>query len=167
MSDIDLSRLAPSDAVTALRSYPRRYRALLRPLDDDAVDELAHRVGPDGRSSIEILSDVTRTLVVLGEALHQITVNPTPVLHAAVVDPAERQWDTPPPEELDDALAMFDDEATALAEAASRVPSDGWMRTGAVAGTGAAVSAMEVVREAVRVGRAGLNDIERTLAAVR
>jgi acyl-CoA reductase-like NAD-dependent aldehyde dehydrogenase len=167
MSDIDLSRLAPSDAVAALRSYPRRYRGLLRPVDDDDVTEVAHRIGPDGRSSIEIVSDVTRTFVVLGEALHQINVNPTPVVHAAVVDPAERQWDTPPPEELDDALTMFADEANALAEAVSRVATDAWTRTGTAAGTGAVISAIDVVREAVRVGRAGLTDIERTLDAVR
>ena len=45
-------------------------------------------------------------------------------------------------------------------------PTDGWTRTGTVAG-GGSISAIEVVREAVRVGRAGLGDIERTLAAVR
>jgi hypothetical protein len=166
VSDIDLSRLAPSDAVAAMRSYPRRYLNVLQPIKDDNVVELAHRIGPDGRSSIQILSDVTRTLVVLGEALHQITVNPTPVLHAAVVDPAERQWDTPPPEDLDDALAFFADEAGNLAEAVGHVPADAWTRSGTVAGDGS-VSAIDVVREAVRVGRAGLSDIEKTLAAVR
>jgi hypothetical protein len=166
VSEIDLSRLAPSDAVAALRSYPRRYRGALRPIDDDNVEELAHRVGPDGRSSIGILSDVTRTMVILGEALHQISVNPTPVVHAAVIDPAERQWDTPPPEDLADALALFADESNALAEAVDHVPTDGWTRTGTVAG-GGSISAIDVVREAVRVGRAGLGDIERTLAAVR
>jgi hypothetical protein len=167
MTEIDLSRLAPSDAATALRSYPRRYRALLQPIkNDDDVDELAHRVGPDGVSALQLLSDVTRTLVVLGEALHQITINPTPVVHAAVVDAAQRDWETPPPELLDDALAMFADEATTMADAIDRVPSDGWTRTGSVAG-GGTVGAIDVAREAVRVGRSALADIERTLAAVR
>lgn len=166
MSDIDLSHLAPSDAVAALRSYPRRYLDVLQPVNDDQTAELAHRIGPDGQSSIQILSDVTRTLVVLGEALHQISVNPTPVVHAAVVDPAERQWDTPPPEDLADALAFFADEAGGLSEAVGHVPAEAWTRTGTVAG-GGSVSAIDVVREAVRVGRAGLSDIEQTLAAVR
>jgi hypothetical protein len=167
MSDIDLSRLAPSDAVAALRSYPRRYRNLLKPVDDDDVIELAHRVGPDGRSSIEILSDVTRTLVVLRDALHKITVNDTPILHAAVVEPGERQWDTPPPDDVDEALSLFEDEANAMADAIAGVSTDSWTRTGTVAGTGTTVTALDVVRDAVRVGRAGLVDIERTLAAVR
>jgi hypothetical protein len=167
MTEIDLSRLSPSDAATALRSYPRRYRALLQPINnDDDVEELAHRVGPEGASAVQLLSDVTRTLVILGEALRQIMVNPTPVVHAAVVDPARRQWDTPPPERLGDALALFTDEATTLADAIDRVPADGWTRTGSIAG-GGTVSAIDVAREAVRVGRSGLADIERTLAAVR
>jgi hypothetical protein len=171
MNDIDVSRLAPSDAVAALRSYPRRYRAVLKPISDDGpaeekADELAHRIGPAGRSCIDIVSDTTRTFVVLGEALHQITINPTPVVHRAVVDPAERQWDTPPPDDLDDALTLFADEADALATAIANVPTDAWTRTGSVAG-GGSVQAIDVAREAVRVGRVGLDDIERTLAAVR
>jgi hypothetical protein len=167
MSEIDLSRLAPSDAVVALRSYPRRYRNALRPIDDDEVIELAHRVGPEGRSSIEILSDVTRTLVVLREALHQISVNPTPVLHAAIVDPTERRWETPAPEDLEEGLTLFADEAMAMADAIDGVSTDGWTRTGTIAGRDTTVSAIDVAREAVRVGRSGLTDIERTLAAVR
>ena len=55
---------------------------------------------------------------------------------------------------------------TALADAIDHVPADGWTRTGSVAG-GGTVSAIDVVREAVRVGRSGLSDIERTLKAVR
>lgn len=167
MSDIDLTRLAPSDAVVALRSYPRRYRNALRPIDDDDVAELAHRVGPEGRSSAEILSDVTRTLVVLREALHQVSVNPTPVLHPAIVDPTERRWETPVPEDLDEGLTLFADEATAMADAIQGVATDGWTRTGTIAGRDTAVSAIDVAREAVRVGHIGLTDIERTLAAVR
>jgi hypothetical protein len=167
MSDLDLSKLAPADAAVALRSFPRRYRGALQPLkNDEDVEELAHRVGPDGRSAIQILSDVTRTLVVLGEALRQITVNPTPVLHAAVIDPALRQWDTPPPERLGDALAHFDSETSSLADAIDHVPVDSWTRTGSVAG-GGSVTAITVARDAVREGRKGLEDIERTLAAVR
>ena len=102
----------------------------------------------------------------LGEALRQITVNPTPVLHAAVIDPALRQWDTPPPERLDDALAYFDSETSSLADAIDHVPVDSWTRTGSVAG-GGSVTAITVARDAVREGRKGLEDIERTLAAVR
>jgi hypothetical protein len=167
MSELDVSRLAPRDAAAALRSYPRRFAALLRPIkDDEDVEELAHRVGPDGRSGIQIVSDATRTFVLLREALHQINVNPTPVLHPAVVDDTQRQWESPPPDDLSDVLELFADEATALADEIERVSAESWTRTGTVAG-GETVSAIDVAREAVRVGRVALNDVERTLIAVR
>jgi hypothetical protein len=167
VSSLDVSRLGPKDAAAALRSYPRRYRALLQPgPDDDQAEELAHRVGPDGESSMQLLSDTTRTLVILAEALHQITINPTPVVHPAVIDPAQRQWEALPPERLDDALTLFTDEATGMAEAIDGVATDSWTRTGTVAG-GDTVSALDVAREATRVGHDGLNAIERTLRAVR
>jgi hypothetical protein len=167
MSGLDLSRLAPSDAAAALRSYPRRYRAVLQPVkDDEDIEELAHRSGPDGVSGIQLLSDATRTLAILAEALRQITVNPTPVVHAAVVDATQRQWEAAPPERLHDALTLFADEAIGLADAIGHVSAENWTRTGTVAG-GGSVSALDVVREAVRVGRAGLTDVERTLRSVR
>jgi hypothetical protein len=167
MSELDLTRLSPKEAAVALRSYPRRYRELLQPVaGDDNAEEIAHRIGPEGRSSIDIVSNVTRTFVMLGEALRQITVNPTPIVHAAVVDPTQRQWDAPPPERLEDALALLRDEATALADAVERVPVDALSRTGNAAG-GESVTALDVVRDAVRTGHDGLVDIEATLRAVR
>lgn len=167
MSELDVSRLAPSDASAALRSYPRRYAALLRPVgDDEDVEELAHRAGPDGRSAMGILTEVTRTFVLLREALRQIEVNPTPVLHPAVTDPARRHWESPEPEQLADALTMFAEEANEMADEIDRVPAESWTRSGTVAG-GESVQAIDVAREAVRVGRAGLDDVERTLEALR
>jgi hypothetical protein len=163
---VDLSRLAPSDASAALRSYARRYRRLLAPIDDDDVEELAHRVGPEGRSAIEIVTDVTRTLVLLHEAMRRITVHDRPVLHPAVLDRTQRQWDTPPPERLDDVLALLTDTTTSFADDIDRVSADGWTRPGTVAG-GGSTTAIDVVREAVQVGRDGLDDVTRTLDDAR
>jgi hypothetical protein len=164
---VDLSRLAPADASAALRSYGRRYRQLLAPIaDDDDVEELAHRVGPEGRSAIEITSDVTRTLVLLHEAERQITVHDTPVLHPAVLDRTQRRWDTTPPERLDDVLDLLADTTSSFADDVDRVSADAWNRAGTIAG-GGAVTALDVVREAVQVGRDGLDAVTRTLAAVR
>jgi hypothetical protein len=164
---MDLSRLAPSDASAALRSYARRYRELLRPLTaDEDVEEIAHRIGPEARSAIEIVSDVTRTLVLLHEATRQVTITDTPVLHPAVLDPTKRQWDAAPPERLDDALGLLTDTCTSFADDIDRVGPDNWLRTGTIAG-GGSVSAIDVVREAVQVGHDGLDAVTRTLAAVR
>jgi hypothetical protein len=164
---MDLSRLAPSDASAALRSYARRYREQLAPLAaDEDVEELAHRIGPEARSVIEIVSDVTRTLVLLHEAERQITINDTPVLHPAVCDRTQRHWDASPPERLDDALGLLVDTCTPFAGDVDRVGADSWARTGTIAG-GGSVSAIDVVREAVQVGHDGLDAVARTLAAVR
>jgi hypothetical protein len=167
MPALDLSRLAPGDAAAAMRSYPRRYRGAVQPMsDDEDIDELAQRVGPDGRSAIDIVSDVTRTWVVLREGLRQITVADTPVLHPAVVDPAQRQWEMPPPDSVDETLALFTDEAQAFAEAVDHVSAPSWSRSGSVP-RGERVTALDLAREAVQVGRDGLTALEAALRAAR
>jgi hypothetical protein len=167
MTPLDLSRLVPNDASAALRSYVRRYREALSPADDDEdIDEIAKRVGPDGRSSVEVVSDVTRTWIVLHEGLRQVTVSDTPVLHPAVVEPAARQWEMPPPDSLDEVMALFADEAASFAEAIDNVAPASWSRSGAVPG-GGSVTALEIAKEAVEIGHEGLAEIERTLRAVR
>ena len=84
----DTSSISPNDAVTALRSYPRRFRSALSPIDgDESIEELGQQVGPDGESAVDQTAHVVRTWTVLREALRQIQVNDTPVVHGAVIDP--------------------------------------------------------------------------------
>ena len=164
---IDLTKLTPKDAVAALRSYPRRFRSALAPIDDDErVEELGQQAGPDGQSAVEKTADVVRTWTVLREALRQIEVNDTPVVHAAVVDPAQRDWEAPVRETVATVLEQLDDEAASFADAVATVPSEQWTRSATVAG-GGSVTALEVVREAVRVGHDQLAAVEKTLAALR
>jgi hypothetical protein len=164
---IDLTKLSPNDAVTALRSYPRRFRSAFAPIDDDeGIEEVAQQAGPDGRSAVEITADTVRTWTVLREALRQIQVSDSPVVHAAVVDPASRQWETPMRSTVTEVLDHVDDEAAALADAVAAVPGDQWHRSANVAG-GGTVTALDVAREAVRVGHEGLVATEATLAALR
>lgn len=166
MSALDLSRLTPIDAVAALRSYPRRYRAAVQPIEDPELDEQARRPGPGGRSALDVVVEVTRMWKVLADGLHQIVVTDTPVLPPAVVDPAERHWDTPAPTSLSEALLTQEEVAAALVEQVDHVPANAWNRTGTVVG-GATVSAFDVVKEAVAVGHAGLDEVGTILAAVR
>lgn len=163
----DTSSISPNDAVTALRSYPRRYRSALAPIaDDESIEELGQRVGPDGESAVGLTAGAVRTWTVLREALRQIQVSDTPVVHAAVVDPRQRQWEAPVRESVASVLEQLDDEAAAFADAVAAVPGDQWTRTASVAG-GGTVTALDVAREAVRVGHDQLGAIERTLAALR
>lgn len=167
MSVPDVSQLAAPDAVVALRSYPRRFRSAVLPIvDDPTVEALAERIGPDGRSAIDIVVAVSNTWVLIGQALRQVLINDDAVVHAAATDPAGRSWELPPGTSVDGALDNLADEAVALADAADAVPGRDWSRTGAVTG-GGSVSAIDLVREAVRTGAQGLIDAEAAVAAAR
>jgi len=169
VSGLDLSLLSSGDAVVALRTYPRRYRNSLAPLPDDpdAVDALAHRIGPAGASAIHLLTDTVRTIEVLGQALHQIVYSDDAVLHPGVTDPQQRQWEQPVVGTVADGMAELTDAANDLAEAADKVSGKGWRRQGVVAGTGQQVAAIDVLREAVRTAADNLTSIDATLRAAR
>ena len=167
MAGLDLTNLSPADAVAALRSYPRRFRAVLVPLAEDptVADRLA-RVGPDGRSALDITADVARTIVLLDGALAQALVHDDAVLHPAVTDAAARHWDGAPAD-LDGTLVLLDDGCAAMADRAEQASSAAWYRTSAVAVADQPIETFDLLREAVRVGGDGLRAVERTLAAVR
>jgi DinB superfamily len=164
---LDLSRLSPSDAVAALRSYPRRFRALLTSLDEDErADDLVHRPGPDGRSAVDHADHVARSIAILGEALRQVLVHDEPTLLPAVADDAAREWQmAAQPSSVEAALDFLDVECIAMADTVERTPADAWTRTGTVAGSGPKMSALEIVREAVRTGATHLHAAERAIEA--
>ena len=168
MTGLDVSKLLPPDALTALRSYPRRFRAEVASVEgDDVIEELAARIGPDGESAIQLISDVARTWTVLAEALRQTLTSDDAVLHAAVLDPAQRSWDTPPSESLDDVLADLDHAAETLSGRMAAVTDlRDWNRRAAVAG-GGEVSALDLARTATLVGSEGLAAVHAALAAAR
>lgn len=166
MTGLDVSRLSAADAVTALRTYPRRYRAALAVGDDDDVDELALRLGPDGTSAHEHLVDAASSLMLLGRALRQVVHEQAPLLHPAVVDPAARQWTPPPGMSVADLVEMVTDEATEIADLAERVGTFDWDRTARVA-DGPEVRALDVLREAVRTAADDLRRLESTMEAAR
>lgn len=171
MSGLDLHLLSSGDASAALRSYPRRFRSVLAPHagDPEPVDALAQRVGPDGRSSADRLTDAVRSLAIIEQALRQVLIDDQPVVHEAVIDPGARHWEHPGTGSLADALAELDDATADLAAAIDKVASGDWDRTGAIAGSDGArtVTALDLVREAVRTAADDLRGIETTMAAVR
>lgn len=159
----------PADAVVALRSLGRRYRALFAGLpDDEAPDDVAHRVGSDGRSALDHVVAATRTITLLGRALEQVVVEDDPVLHAAVGDPAERAWDQGlPGGTVEERLAELAWEADELAERASRIRGAAWARQARLAGRDDVVTAAALVWDAVDSALGHLQAAERTLAEVR
>ncbi|MCB1016412.1 MAG: hypothetical protein KDB10_15080 [Acidimicrobiales bacterium] len=166
METADLAQMSPQDGVAALRSLPRRFRAALRPVDDPDVEEWAERVASSGHAPLDHLVDAERSIGLLAGALGQVLHHDTPVLVPATTDPAVREW---PPHRgsLDDELARLGETAEALASLAERVPAGDWGRTATVAGGGGSVSALDVLREAVRTAVTDLRAAERDFDEVR
>lgn len=164
---LDLSNLAPQDAIAALRSYPRRYRGSLEPVEgDDNFEALLSRPGPDGVSALDIASETAQRLEVIKGALDKIGVSDDPEIPAAAVD-ANAPIDAPTASgDLRSVIDRLAAAATGLADRAERVAAADWNRTGTVAG-GGSVNALDVLREGVRVGADNLHRVDATVRAVR
>lgn len=170
MTDAWLSSVWPPDAQVALRSYPRRFRALLAALDEDErPDDLAHRPGAGGRSALDHAADAAATFRLVTDALGRVVAGDRPEVPAGAVDEAARAG-TPPlagSRTTSGVLADLDEAAGTLADRIGAVAAGDWGRTAVVAGTGREVTALDPVREAVRTGRARLLDAQRVLSEVR
>ena len=166
METSDLARMAPQDGVVALRSLPRRFRAALRPFDDPDFDEWAERVSSSGHAPLDHLIDADRSLTLLRHAFEQVLHHDTPVLVPAATDPAAREWPAVH-SGLEGELAHLAETAEAFAALAERVAPGDWGRTATVAGGGAEVTALDVLREAVRTGVTDLRAAERDFEEVR
>lgn len=166
MSDLDLSHESPGDVAVTLRSLPRRFREALAPgHEGEDAGTLAAVVGDDGRSALDHVADTARTLALLGGALSEVVAGREPVLPAGVVDPSQRHWEAPATD-LEGELLLLAEEATDLAERIEHVSGPDWQRVGRVAGGGER-SALELARDAVRVGIDGLHATERAMASAR
>jgi hypothetical protein len=152
---LDLSRLSPDDAVAALRSYPRRFREALTSVEPD---DLPHE-------AVEHADHVARSVALLGEALRQVLVQDQPVLLPAVADDQARQWAHDGGSSVDDVLAFLELECNSMADAVTHVSSNAWTRTGTVAGGGASLSALDIVREAVRTGSEHLRAAQSAISS--
>ena len=159
------SQVSPADAVVAMRTWPRRYRAALAPIADDRIADKALRIGPQGVSALDLAVNSLGTWVLLEKALHDIRVTECPTLHPAVTESAARSWESHPTETLDSVLDQIDDVANSLANSIEAMPSDDWPRKATVAG-GGTTTALALAREAVNVGADNLREIERVIAAV-
>lgn len=159
--------IAPKDAVVALRSFPRRFRAALRPTDDENFDEFAHRVGSTGSAPIDHLVDAGRSLALLRHALDRVLQESAPVLPPGVLDRAAREWPGAPGA-LDDELDALDGEANEFAERVDRVPADDWSREATLAGAdGRTVTAHQILDEAVQTAVTDLDAATKALQDVR
>jgi hypothetical protein len=159
---------APSDAVVALRSLERRFGAVFAGRgDDESPDDLAHRIGSQGRSALDHVVAAARTIALLGRALDQILVSESAVLHPGVADPSERDWPDGAAGTVEERLEDLAREARSLADRAARAHGADWDRRGQVAGQDASISAAAILWDAVDTALGHLKSAQEILAEVR
>jgi hypothetical protein len=151
--------------VVAVRSLPRRFRALFAGLgDDESPDALARRTVADGSTPLGHVGAATRVLALGGRGLAALLAT-----EGASVEPVTVGALTAasPTGSLEEGLAELGWEADALADRAEHLGLDDWGRSGSVAGTGASISAADLFWQAVDAAVDQLKAAERTLAEAR
>ena len=150
----------------AVRSYPRRYRALIvAPRADDGADAVyRRRPHPSRWSALEYTAHVADRLDHLGPSILQVTRQNTPTI--AVFDNDERAV-AKGYNDLDrtEVLGWLDLACGELAAVIDDVRPDDWTRTAWVAG--AERDALTLARDGVHEGAHHLRDVHQVLRAVR
>jgi hypothetical protein len=154
------------DAAVAVRSFPRRYRALLvTPGSQDGPDAVfRRRPDPSTWSALEYTAHVADRLDHLGPAILRITRENSPALTFFDNDEraATQAYNTL---ERTEVLGWLDLACAELASVLDDVVPDDWLRTGTVAGV--EKDALTLARDGVHEGAHHLRDVQRVLAAVR
>ena len=123
-----MAPLSPGDAEVALRTFPRRWRALLGGLDEDDPDTAARlqRTGPDGRTAVGAASEAAAILEVAEGQVRATLRSERPSLPPG---------DEPSPATLDEALDRIEAAAPALAATVAGIAADDLDREADLAGT--------------------------------
>jgi hypothetical protein len=164
---LDEETVSPRDAVVAVRSFPRRYRAQMAGYDphgDDPDSPLRRR--PDARtwSALEYTAHVADRLDHLGPAIRRVMVEDEPAL--TFPDFAERVVSHAyNDKEKLEVLGWLELVCGDLASILDGVQPDDWRRPAHV--DGSPRDALGLARDAVHEGSHHLRDVQRVLAAVR
>lgn len=111
-----MATISPADAEVALRSFPRRWSALLGGLDTDDpdTDALLRRAGPDGRSALDCAGAAAAVLAAADGHVRKAVSSNHPTLGPG---------STPAGGSLPDALGGIEAAAPALAATVAGVAS--------------------------------------------
>jgi hypothetical protein len=167
---MDLSKLAPSDAVVALRSLERRYRGLFAGVgEDESPDEIARRRDGDlGWSALEHVVAAAWAIAASGRAAAAVLTRDMPLLDPTDADPASRPRPGSPTGTLHERLAELGIEAGSLADRVEHLPAESWDAAGLVDDrSGGKVTVLDLVRAAVDAGVTHLRAAEQVIAKVR
>src|SRR5262245_7642702 len=164
---MDLSDLAPSDAVVALRGLKRGYRGLFAGLGgEQSPDDLARRSRPLRAPLCHVVA-AARAISAPDRAVAAGVTDDHPALAAEDVDPAARPKPGAPTGPVHERLSELGLDANAAADRIAKVASEDWVRTGTIAGSGRTLTALDISREAVDAGVTHLREAEQVLATLR
>ena len=160
---LEYDSISPRDAVQALRSYPRRYRAAIGPFIDDE-DVLRRRPDQTTWSALEYSAHVADVLEAMTPQLVEIAQKDNP----SVVDPiepdsraAERRYNDMDPREV---LDWLERSATGAADTVEGLSANDVSRKATY--PYGQRELIDVVRNMVHEGYHHLRDTERVLRAV-
>lgn len=156
-----LGTLSPADAAVALRSYARRFREAFAEAEAASGPVDFSRTGTGGASPALLLATTTETLRRLQRGVERALTDEGPALEPNLLDrPAPAPANLP--RNLEDGLAALSAVVAAFADVAQRASLRDWDR-GALVGQ-RPVSALDLLKEAVAVGRNGLDELTAALA---
>ena len=149
-----MALLSPGDAEVALRTFPRRWRALLGGLDPDDPDTEVRlrRVGPDGRSALAAAASAAVVLERADGHVRKAVSSEQPVL-----DPGAEPGEL----ELAESLRRIDAAAPALAATVAGIAAGDLDRPADLGGR--AVSVRSLMADAVQQVADLLRSADRSL----
>jgi hypothetical protein len=157
--EFDHPHLSPSDAVVALRSFPRRYRRLLATDDEDPEGVASRRPNAASWSALEHAAHVANAFEQAADDVDRALRQD----NAVVSNPA----DAPPAgaTDVEGTLARLAAAAERLAAVIERARPDDWARK-VHPSDGCVVDALWIVRAAVQEGSRHLRQAEQVIAQV-
>lgn len=154
------SSVTPADAAVALRSYPRRFKAVLAAVDEDDIEHLLRRA-PDGWSALDHAAHAAAAFTAVGEALRLTAIEDSPVIALA----PERRVDVGAADldRVGDDIAAA---ASSAADAVDRIKGKDWERV-ALINDHETVTALDIARHGVHEGVHHLRAAEQAVSAAR
>jgi hypothetical protein len=155
------------DAIVALRTFPRRWRAALAVLDEEDEKVLRRHPQPDVWSALGYAAHTRDALAVNGWALDRTLTEDHPVFEWP--DAEVRNTTAAGYDDLD-VTAVLDElgtNATRIADRADRTDAADWRRPASIPHEHGEVDALWFLHHAVHEGSHHLRDVQRVLEAVR
>jgi S-DNA-T family DNA segregation ATPase FtsK/SpoIIIE len=164
---LDYDTVKPLDTIRAVRSFPYRYRTLIKELynqEPDADDIIRRRPEPGTWSALEYTAHVAHVIDQVAPTIRRMVVEDNPTIPS--FDSEERvdgegYNDLPVPE----ALSRLDSSCSDLGMTLDGLGPEEWVRTGQF--PFGERDALAMARNAVHEGSHHLRDIERGLGPMR